>query len=198
MSITSGFGNLELIRSSVHVDTELSLEFFGSSGVFSSVSTDEQPETPSDLIAVLGLIQYLDIPFLHITWDPGLDDLGEGATSEVHQSLVSNSINFAYKRTKHASPQAIQALMCEMTILCSPVVRQHPNVLQLQGICWNEVQDDEVDGGVKPILVFEKAHHGNLEEFLGSVVGQKLAFSTRIKLCRDIALALLAMHSSSE
>jgi hypothetical protein len=139
MSISSGLGNLDLSKSSIYVDTKLSLEFFGSSGVFSSASTDEELDLPADFIAVLGLIQYLDIPFLHITWDPGLVDLGEGATSEVHQSLVSNSINFAYKRTKHATPQAFQALMCEMTVLCNPIVRRHPNVLQLQGICWNEV-----------------------------------------------------------
>jgi hypothetical protein len=198
MSVSSELGDLHLSTSSSDLDTQVSLSFFGSSGVFSGVSTEREPEFPADLIAILGLVQHLEIPFLHMTWDPGLDDLGEGATSEVHQSLVSNSINFAYKRARYATPQAFQALMCEMTILCNPMVRQHPNVLQLQGICLNEVQDDRVDEDVKPILVFEKAHHGNLDDFLGSAVGQNLDFTTRVKLCRDVALALFAMHSSSQ
>jgi hypothetical protein len=198
MSISSELEILALSKRSSEVNTQHCHSFFGSSGYFSSVYTEEEPDLPADLIAILGLIQQLNIPFLHITWDPGLDDLGEGATSEVHQSLVSNSINFAYKRARHTTPAAFQALMCEMTVLRSPIVQQHPNMLQLHGICWNEVQDDEVDGGVKPILVFEKAQYGNLEDFLGSAVGKNLVFNTRLKLCRGIASALLAMHSSGK
>ena len=82
-----------------------------------------------------------------------------------------------------------------MLVLSHPSVRDHPNVLSLEGICW-----DVVSGGEKvwPVLVFEKARNGDLLTFMGQAKGRGLAMVERLNMCVDIAIAVMHMHSSSK
>ena len=74
-----------------------------------------------------------------------------------------------------------------------PSVRSHPNVIRLEGVCWDISFDNEE---VWPVLVFEKARHGDLRNFLRTNTGRHIKWDDRIKLCADIATAIMLLHST--
>jgi hypothetical protein len=151
-----------------------------------------------DFISFLAVAQRLTIDFLPITWQPALDSLGVGGTSEIRQSVINLHNSLAFKRnTLSTASEAsrYQTLISEISILGHPVIRNHANVITLEGICWDISVDDE---SVWPVLVFEKTEHGDMNQFLNSDVGKRMCFVERLKLCADVATALMAMHSSRE
>lgn len=61
--------------------------------------------------------------------------------------------------------------------------------MDIEGICF------EVDAGdVRPVLVFQKAQHGDLQQFLGTTKWIDGSFDMRLSLCVDIGCAILALH----
>jgi hypothetical protein len=80
--------------------------------------------------------------------------------------------------------------MTEVSVLGHPVVRGIPYFIRLEGVCW-----DFTDDGVWPVLVFKKAHHGNLREFLWSEEGKSITFSQRLQICSEIGSAVMTMHA---
>lgn len=88
--------------------------------------------------------------------------------------------------------QRFRSLICEILILKSPTVRDHPNINQLEGIAW-EIQND----AVWPVLVFPKANAGSLEDLIKSPEGKEAPFEAKLRLCIDVALALHTLHKSS-
>ena len=94
----------------------------------------------TDLVSLLTVVQKCQAEFLVTTWQPALESLGEGRTAEVSQSLVSSGLGFAYKRTndEHGNQPSgsYKHMISEVLALESTHVKVHPNVVDLQGICW--------------------------------------------------------------
>ena len=78
-------------------------------------------------------------------------------------------------------------------MLGHPSIRDHPNIVRLEGICW-----DVAPGGerVWPVLVFEKARHRDLLTFMEQAEGKSLSLEERLNICADIAVAINHMHSN--
>lgn len=151
-----------------------------------------------DFLDFLGVAQSLNIDFLPITWQPALDKVGEGGTAEIRQALVNVQMTFAFKHLKEprfAMEEArnLRALIAEFSILGHPAIRYHPNVANIEGICW-----DVVLGGEKiwPVLVFEKTPCGDLNRFMTSGPGQDLNSKNKLDLLFDVALAVRDLHAA--
>jgi hypothetical protein len=163
----------------------------------------ESNATPKrfDFLSFLATAQALDITFLPITWETARGDVGFGGTSRINQSLANLYTSFAFKRIHGTSKQEktgneiFRILTNEITILCHKIVREHRNIAQLQGICWDISPED---GKPWPVLVFEKSQFGDLYHFASLPVGREMNISDRIRLCVDIGKAVMSMHSSSK
>lgn len=151
----------------------------------------------ADLISFLGVVQGCGVELLPITWQPALSLLGVGVTSRVSQSQVHRQLSFAYKRMRATGLQdvgsAYQYAISEVRALTMPRVRAHPNVVDLEGVCWEIIGTTAI-----PVLVFPKAEYGNLRAFMESEPGQSLPLCGRKSLCVDIANALMVLHESGE
>src|SRR5437868_376500 len=96
-----------------------------------------------DLISFLAVAQSCNTAFLPVTWESRIDKLGAGAIAEISQSLINLQTSFAFKRTAISNfPQGglldnrtFQALMSEILVLSHPLIRGHPNIISLEGIC---------------------------------------------------------------
>ena len=158
-----------------------------------------------DLIDFLGLTQFYQVDLLPIKWQPTLETLGDGRTSNVSQSLLNIHTGLAFKRAfstqsedqQHSDSESeiFPRLCTELSILAHPPLRNHPFIVRLEGFCW-ELHLDSF--GVLPVFVFEKAQGGNLQEFMSSEQGGNLNFAERKGLCVQIAHALMTMHGCRE
>jgi len=180
---------------------------------------------PYDFIKFLEVCQNLNFDFLPITWQPALDNLGNGGQAEIRQSLVNLAMSFAFRRvkvqgdTRETENTAYQSLVSQITILGYPGIRNHPNIVSLIGVCWDvrpaqaiqlpehiQPPDDiQFQCGVQsrqwkvwPVLVFEKTKHGDLNCFMASKLGMDLDIAGRLKLCVDIANGLRDLHNNGE
>ena len=151
-----------------------------------------------DFLDFLGVAQSLKIDFLPITWQPALDKVGEGGTAVIRQALINLQMSFVFKRLKHPRSareeiRNLRALVAEISILGHPAIRYHPNVANLEGICW-----DIIHGGEKvwPVLVFKKTPCGDLNRFMTSGPGKELDSKNRIDILFDVALAVRDLHAT--
>ena len=149
----------------------------------------------TDLISFLTAAQKCGVELLTTTWQPALESLGEGGTAEVSQSMVNRGLGFAYKRSSHEDldrlPGSFKHMVSEMVALESPRVRLHPNVVDMEGVCW------EVRSGVAvPVLVFPRAELGDLRVFMQTQHGLSLDFDARLQLCVGIAKGVATLHDS--
>jgi len=166
------------------------------------VTTDESSNDPGphyDLIAFLAIVQQFKIDILPVMWD-AVGAVGKGATATVHQSTVNVGLEFALKRTEQLfkarkAPKAFELLIWEVTVLGAPAIRNHSNIVDLEGICW---EIDKEYQELSPVLVFQKARHGDLAAYLTSPAGMRSSFDTKLSLCVDIAHAIDTLHSSSK
>ena len=165
------------------------------------ISTPTTNSPYYDFISFLEAAQKLKIDFLPITWHPDLDVVGKGGTAEILQSPINLQTSLAFKRRRRPqqSPSdernPFQALVSEVCILGHPSIRSHANIIQLEGICW------DIPSGVDkvwPVLVFERTQYGDLENFLNSDIGKTMCLEDRLKLCVDVALAIVTLHSCRE
>jgi hypothetical protein len=85
--------------------------------------------------------------------------------------------------------------MAEVSVLGHSLIRGHPNIITIQGICWHI--DPETDQ-VWPVLVFEKSQYGHLGVFMRSADGQIMSLESKINICASIAMAISDMHSASK
>jgi serine/threonine protein kinase len=151
-------------------------------------------------IALLALAQRLEVPFLPITWQALLDNLGQGGQAKVSQAAANVQTSFAFKLFRGDSVDnadedtPFQAVINEMIMLSHRAIRDHPFVVTLEGICWDIPGDGDQ---VWPVLVFEKSIHGDLFEFVKSGRGSSLSTQEKLKLCTDIGIAIRDMHSNS-
>jgi serine/threonine protein kinase len=146
----------------------------------------------ADFITFLGIAQSYDIDFLPISWLPAMDIVGAGATAEIRQKLATYQVTFAFKRlTKKTS---LQPLIAELRILGHPAIQKHPNILKLEGICW----DIDRSGEVWPVLVFQKSHHLDLGRFMCTDTGRQLSLEAQLEMLADIASAIMTMHANGK
>lgn len=166
------------------------------SALASTFLREIKPAQADDLISFLETAQWLDVDLLSISWQPALDTVSFGGTSEIFQSLVDVKTSFAFKRgsedfSKDQARHIYQNLKSEITILGHPVVRVHSNVSKLVGVCW-DIQHK--DGMVYPVLVSEKTDIGDMVAFKNSPEGTALPISEKLALCTQVAEALDFLH----
>ncbi|ETS85609.1 hypothetical protein PFICI_03634 [Pestalotiopsis fici W106-1] len=159
---------------------------------------------PCNFITFLATAQRLRIPFLSITWEAHRSIIGAGATSRINQTLVNLKNAFAFKRIgdgdrRKAEAEIYECLISELMILGHPEIRNHPNIVELQGICWDIAPKSsagatEATETVWPVLVFQKSQYGDMYNFAGLPVARELSINDRIKICRDIGNALAHLH----
>lgn len=152
-----------------------------------------------DFLDFLGIAQSLDIDFLPITWQPALDNVGEGGTAVIHQTLINSRMTFIFKHLKRPRSameriRNLRALIAEISILGHPIIRSHPNIASIEGICWDVVLGDGEE--VWPVLVFEKTQHGDLNRFMTSGPGKELDTKNRLDMLFDVALAVRDLHTT--
>ena len=143
-----------------------------------------------DFISVLGLAQRLDIPFVPITWQAGLGQIGEGGQARINQALANIQMSFAFKLFDHPDSDPFQQTVQEMAVLSHPAIREHKHIVRLEGICWDIPSDYEV----WPVLVFQKTHLGDLQRFARLKKFENLSMKDRLNLCVDIGIAIRDMH----
>ena len=177
----------------------------------------QRPLDRCDIIAFLGVAQSRGIDLLPITWEPTLDCLGQGGTAEIREASFSRETSFAFKRGRfkdvydlvELETRLLPSLAAEVAVLGHPSIWDCPSVAKLEGICWEVYSpDDQVlsreetinsgKGGVIPILVFEKANHGDLYQFMTHGPGQQLGLNDRLWLCTEVASAVAIMHINSK
>ena len=150
------------------------------------------------LLSFLATAQALMLEMLPLVWNQQL--IGFGATSRIHESYGNQQTSFAFKRVHDASKSSTphstiyRILTNEILTLCGPFSRNHPNIVQLQGICWEIscINDD-----AWPVLVFEKADFGDLYSFAMTPIGREMGLDKRLSLCIEMEKAIMDMHSMS-
>lgn len=153
-----------------------------------------------DLLSFLSISRRLEVDLVKVTWQPGLERLGRGATSAIQQAQIDRDLNLAFKRsvpwstdvgvdTEHLDKERFKALIFELIALES--LRRHPCVIDLLGITW---ETDPDTSQVWPVLLTERSEFGTMAEFLASTTGQGVSLENRLRLCGDVASACQAMH----
>jgi hypothetical protein len=159
-----------------------------------------------NLISFLAAAQACAVDLHPIVWHPVENLVARGGTADIRQRMMSQQFSFIFKgmrisdnTTSHKDPatkerQAFQALIAEILVLTQPSIRNHPNIINLEGICW----EISADGKAWPVLMFEKAEFGDLDEFMKSDEGKRLDFQASLQLCKNIAGAIAVMHLDSK
>jgi hypothetical protein len=156
------------------------------------------PQGPT-FLSFLSAAQALQIPIMPITWQRARNPFGFGGTSSINQTPINAQVSLAFKcvrgnkKCQDGDAKLFERITNEITVLGQSSTRNHPNVVQLQGICW-DVSEEKV----WPALVFEKSDYGDLSTFYGSSSGRQLSTNQRLKICIDVGKAIFYMHSNSE
>ena len=157
----------------------------------------EERDAHHKFLSFLGLAQHLRIDFIPITWYSALEGARRGRTAAIQQMAIDFQTALAFKRLSSERPEQrardMSALTVELAVLGHPAVRDHPHLSRLEGVCWDVTPGTDE---VWPVLVFEKAPHGDLMSFMERGPGSALGFSDRLGLCGDIAVAIMDMHMS--
>ena len=146
----------------------------------------------SDLIAFLSIVQKCNVDYLPITWQPALSTLGVGGSGMISQSTFVTEKPLAFKRFHHSenSDSDFLPLMSEVLILSQPPIQNYPNIVDLEGICWEIKPNTEK---AVPVLIFEKASW-DLQQFMNVREGMDMVTEDRLKICADIGGAIVALH----
>jgi len=81
----------------------------------------------------------------------------------------------------------------EVMVLSQPAIKMHPNIVNLEGICWEIKHWTEK---AVPVLVFEKAAW-DLQQFMNVSEGRNMSLDDRLNLCADIGSAIRTLHAYS-
>ena len=151
-----------------------------------------------DLIAFLAVVQKCNVDFLPIAWQPALDILGQGGSGTISQSTFITDMPLAFKRFHEGgdsgsgdSGMDFLPLISEVLILSQPPIQEHPNIVNLEGVCWEIKPRTEK---AVPVLIFEKASW-DLQQFMSVSEGKNISIDDRLKICADIGSAILTMHA---
>lgn len=155
-----------------------------------------------NLITFLGAAQQLGRHFLPITWQKSLESHGRGGTARVKHSLLTRDVSLSFKhvnpeffRNPHhqdeesVKAQAYYTLISEI----SQLFMVHPNIVRLLGISWEIASN----GVVWPVLVFNRAAHGDLKMFIAGL-DTAPPWELRYRMICGVARALDYMHAGRE
>lgn len=157
-------------------------------------------DSHADLLAFLSTAQLNLTDFLPIAWYPSYN-LGRGAFAVLNQSPVKAKLSFAFKRLgQHGQRQDedtedFSSSVSELAILRHKPLSIHPNIIKIEGICWEVTAEND---RILPVLVFEKATYGDMFQFRNMEEGQKLDLRQKISLCAQILDALYTLHACRE
>jgi len=168
-----------------------------SDGMFTrnSASTNRSNgDDQNDLIKFLSVAQKYNIEYLPITWQPTLSTLGVGGSAMISQSTFITNMPLAFKRFHEPGDSDCNflPLISEVLILSQPPIQSHPNIVNLEGICWEIKARTEK---AIPVLVFEKAAW-DLKQFMNVCEGMKMTIADRLKICTDIGSAIMTLHAN--
>ena len=160
---------------------------------YSASASRTSADVQSDLIAFLSIVQNCDVDYLPITWQPALSTLGAGGSGTISQSTFMTEKPLAFKRfhDPENSDADFLPMMSEVLILSQPPIQNHPNIVDLEGICWEVKRWTEK---AVPVLVFEKASW-DLQQFMNLREGMDMVVEDRLKICADIGGAIVALHA---
>ena len=156
----------------------------------------------NSFLRFLSIAIALGVNVYPLTWRAALEDLGEGSTGQVSQAPLNARISFAYKRFTRVNrnPEIsntefrmlqYDAMVSEMVVLSSNDIYEHPNIVNLEGVCWENIPESEE---IWPVLIFRKAEGGDLRRFLSSPEAAVLGSDELITVCGEVAKALSIMH----
>jgi hypothetical protein len=146
----------------------------------------------NDLIAFLSIVQKCNVDYVPITWQASLTTLGVGGSGTISQSTFITDMPLAFKRFHDGDSEIdFLPLMMEVLILSQPHIQSHPNIVNLEGVCWEVKPRTEK---VIPVLVFEKAAW-DLQQFMDVSEGVNMSINERLKLCADIGSAIMTLHA---
>lgn len=170
-----------------------------------SIQAARVTDVPYDLITFLTMIQKLQIDILPIAWQVARQQIAVGETGKIRQAQIDLQTSFAFKCVadrqkedgrgeRQVERKTISALINEIIVLGHTSIREHPNIVDLQGICWGIMPDDKV----WPVLVFRKTQYGDLYNFAALPIGRELSIGQRLKLCVDVGTAISDMYCNSK
>lgn len=183
----------------------------GIADVFSEPQHAVEPshEEPYDLIAFLATCQKLRVDFVPLRWLVALGTIGTGGEARVNQSLMNRSTDLAFRRVKldaHSREEQIhmyRSLIFQLDILCGVGTKVHPNIIDMIAVSWEispgipaQCQGSSTPGDsqILPVLIFERARHGNLYRFMTEGAGKSFGSVAKIKLCLDIISGIENLH----
>ncbi|KAK5454372.1 hypothetical protein LTS15_006372 [Exophiala xenobiotica] len=163
----------------------------------------EGDRTHPPLLRLLSIAEALEVNVLPLTWRPALEGLGLGATGQIRQSPLNAQISLAFKRFGGVANEIVDmaevewrarqydAVVSEVVALSTPMIYDHPNIANLEGICW---EVETVSGEIWPVLAFRKAECGSLDNFLSLPDAKDMDFDDLIDICGEVAKGLRIMH----
>ena len=128
-----------------------------------------------------------------MTWQPSLSTLGAGGSGTISQSTFMAEKPLAFKRfhDPENSDDGFLPMMSEVLILSQPPIQNYPNIVNLEGVCWEIKPWTEK---AVPMLIFEKASW-DLQQFMNVHEGMDIVLEDRLKICADIGGAIVALHA---
>lgn len=187
---------LPLLSATMSKSYEVNWSIWRSESGAEVCGTKAEPDR-CNFLAFLATAQAFGIELLPLAWDAGRGVIGAGGSARIQQALVDINTSLAFK-TYHSrdrtEEQIFWTIINEITILSQPFVRNHTNIAQLQAFCWDISPNDDKPW---PVLVFEKSHLGDLHHFVADK-GRSMEVHERVKLCLDIARAVMDMHTNGK
>ncbi|KAJ8105871.1 hypothetical protein ONZ43_g7252 [Nemania bipapillata] len=162
-----------------------------------------------NFISFLAVSQRLRVPLLPITWDRTKRLVGSGYSGRITENSMSLTSSFAFKRIGTEDKldnveEIYSSLIHELSILRHDHIEGHPNIPELEGVCWDiiPIKPDTAARATGttppfrlwPVLVLQKSEYGDLYQFLLSSRGQGMSMSDRLKLCVDIGNAVATLQ----
>jgi hypothetical protein len=159
------------------------------------------------LLRLLAIAAALEVNILPLTWRPALEGLGQGATGQISQSPLNAQISLAFKRFSRTindnggltetewRRRQCDAIVSEVVALSTSKIYDHPNIANLEGICW---EVEPVSGEIWPVLAFRKAECGSLNHFLTLPDAEDMDLDNLIDICGEVAKGLRIMHLCSK
>jgi hypothetical protein len=158
---------------------------------YSATTTGTNDNAECDLIAFLSIVQKCNIDYLPLKWQPALSNLGTGGCGTISQSTFIANTPLAFKRFHDDRDFDFLSLISEVLILSQSPIRNHPNIINLEGICW-EIKPTTEEA--VPVLVFEKAAW-DLQQFMNAHDGRNMSINDQLRICADIGSTIMTLHA---
>jgi serine/threonine protein kinase len=182
-----------------------------SSAEASSQRSTKTPEINS-VAGVVSLALQLGVPILNQSGNSRLErtNLAAGVSSKTSvfklQSYLTglNDTNSTYggklvvskhvpKGHAESESQRYDALARDMVFLSHDPVAQHNRFVNIIALGWEDAED-VVENRIWPVLLFEFAEYGTLEDFFDLDDTDK-SWDTKQAICRDVAVGLEWLHA---